>query len=354
MDYKKHIIAFSKLGNILKSIENNSLSNDYSTSISKHFASLKSLINNMEQYNGWFTKENVKKAVISISLMLEKHKLEKWFSNYTIKPSGSPKNIGVIMAGNLPLVGFHDFLCVICSGNKITAKLSSEDNKLLPLIAEILLEIEPNYKDRIIFTKDKIKNADAYIATGSNNTARYFEYYFGKHKSIIRKNRNSIAVLTGSETKADLKNLAKDIFQYFGLGCRNVTKIFIPEGYDFSELFETFEDYKSIINHNKYANNYEYYRSIYLVNQDPHLDNGFIILKHSSNLSSPVATLYYSYYKELDDVVEFIELNRNSLQCIVSGNEKITNSVKFGQSQEPELWDYADGIDTMKFLLELN
>jgi hypothetical protein len=298
--------------------------------------------------NAWFTVEEVQKAVKSLAEMLNEGDLDLWFED--IYFSSRPKNIGLILAGNIPLVGFHDVMCVLATGNIAQIKLSSSDNKLLPFISRCLIELLPELNNRIIFT-EQLKNFDAVIATGSNNTSRYFEYYFGKVPNIIRKNRNSVAVLTGKETEEEIKALGHDIFDYFGMGCRSISKIFIPETYEIKSFFEPLEEFQPIINHFKYNNNYDYNKSIYLVNQQKHFDNGFLLLKEDEELASPLAVLYYETYNTLEDVVEKLNLQRENIQCVVGNTVlgKIT-MLRLGQTQHPKLWDYADDVDTIQFL----
>src|SRR3972149_3042639 len=224
------------------------------------------------------------------------------------------------MSGNIPLVGFHDFFCVLMSGNIFVGKISSDDEFLLPAVSKILIEIESGFKERIHFTNqpfNKSSAISAFIATGSNNSARYFEFYFGKYPHIIRKNRNAIAILDGTETEDDLKNLGKDIFQYFGLGCRNVSKIFIPQDYNLDEFFSAIVDFGDVINHNKYYNNHIYYRTIYLLNKEKFLDNNFLMLKESEQIASPVATLYYERYKTKEELFKKLESQKDNIQCVV-------------------------------------
>ncbi|MDA3780729.1 MAG: aldehyde dehydrogenase, partial [Bacteroidales bacterium] len=261
--------------------------------------------------------------------------------------------VGVVTAGNIPLVGFHDMLCVLLSGNKFIAKLSSKDNKLMQVIRYYLISLNSEFEELIRFEEQKLSGFDAIIATGSNNSSRYFEYYFGKYPNIIRKNRSSIAVLTGNETIKQIKALADDIFLYFGLGCRNVSKLLLPEDYNFENLFNNIEHYAHIYNHNKYANNYDYNKSIYLMNKTKHLDNGFVLLKEDEGMSSPIAVIYFQYYKKIEDVYNYITLNKENIQCVVSDNNEIEKAIKFGDAQYPELWDYADNVDTMEFLINI-
>jgi len=257
------------------------------------------------------------------------------------------------MAGNIPAVGFHDFLSVLLAGHHLLAKLSSDDQYLLPDIAEILINIEPSFNDHITFTLEKIQDFDAVIATGSNNTSRYFNYYFGKYPHIIRKNRNAIAVLGGNESRDELNGLAEDIFTYFGLGCRNVSRLFVPKDYDFKAFYEGIEGFSDIGNHHKYVNNYDYNKSVFLVNMEPHFDNGFLILKENAAIASPVSVMHYERYENLDEVNSFVSRESESIQCVVSALTEVQGSIRPGSAQHPKLWDYADGVDTLRFLLNL-
>ena len=305
-----------------------------------------------QNHNAWFTVDEVKRSVVSIANMLNENDLRKWF--FTYEENTKSFKVGVVLAGNLPLVGFHDVLCILASGNKALIKLSSQDNQLLIAVLEQLFLIEPRFKFmvEIVF---KLENFDSIIATGSNNTSRYFEYYFAKVPHIIRKNRNTVAVLNGNETADQLHDLGNDIFSYFGLGCRNVSKLFVPEGYIFNYFFESIEDFNPIINHHKYHNNYDYNKSIYLVNKVLHLDNGFLLVTQSDALCSPLSVLYYQTYTDVADLKKEINASAEAIQVLVSDTDlnTIIPQVKFGQSQHPKLWDYADGVDTMKFLSSL-
>ncbi|MBE7442150.1 MAG: acyl-CoA reductase [Flavobacteriales bacterium] len=350
MTLEKRINAFAELGSFLTQFGSN-LKNDQLIKINEQFyESFEHLIHNQKQFNGWFIPENVLLAVNAWAKILTKTNLEKWLSNYSI-PETVPKRVGVIMAGNIPLVGFHDFLSVLITGNHVVAKTSKDDSTLINKIAEVLIAIEPELKSCITFA-EKLENFEAVIATGSNNTARYFEYYFGKYPNIIRKNRNSVAVLTGNETKEELSALGNDIFQYFGLGCRNVSKLYVPENYSFNGFFEAIYDFSWVTNNNKYANNYDYNRAVYLLGSNALLDNNFVLLKEEQNLSSPVSVVHYEYYQTLEQVAKQLHEQSNEIQCVLS-QHNLPNSFKLGQSQEPELWDYADGVDTIEFLLRL-
>ncbi|RZK71074.1 MAG: acyl-CoA reductase, partial [Pedobacter sp.] len=278
--------------------------------------------------------------------------LQTWFKGIEI--TELPKKVGLILAGNIPLVGFHDVLSVLATGNIALIKLSSSDDKLLPAVLRELCKIEPALEGQVVYV-ERLKDFEAVIATGSNNTSRYFDYYFGKVPNIIRKNRTSVAVLTGQETQEEIAQLGHDLFDYFGLGCRNVSKIYVPENYEIKNFFEPIEQYNDIINHFKYNNNYDYNKSIYLVNSAKHFDNGFLLLKEDEGFSSPLAVLYYQSYHDIKKVEQVLTEQAENLQCIVSkANLNIpTGILQFGESQHPKLWDYADNVDTIKFLNSL-
>jgi len=301
--------------------------------------------------NRWFTPESIRRALDNIAFMLQPAQLDTWLKAYTF-PAGLPKRIGVIMAGNIPAVGFHDFLCVLLSGHILRAKLSLQDMVLLKEIAALLIEIEPCFEAQIQFV-DRLTDIDAVIATGSNNSARYFNYYFGKLPHIIRQNRTSCAVLTGKEDATDLLALGHDILQYFGLSCRNVSKLYVPADYDFTLFMQSIEPLKPLIDHHKYANNYDYQRAALLINQIPHYDNGFLLLTYNEALVSPTAVVYYETYANGSDLPTKLQPITDQLQCIVSKNGWYTGSLAFGQAQCAHIWDYPDGIDTLKFLVNL-
>ncbi|MDT8416547.1 MAG: acyl-CoA reductase [Lutibacter sp.] len=353
MNLSQRIEAFAKLGEFFKQfsiakIEKNENA-DFNPIL---FDAFKMQINRASEFNGWFTQENVLKAFESWSEALSIENLEKWTSNYEISENKSPNNIAIIMAGNIPLVGFHDFLTVLLTGNNALVKLSSNDKHFLPLIAKFLEYYHPYFKTKISFTEKKLTDFDAVIATGSNNTKRYFEYYFGKYPSIIRSSKNSAAIITGKETKQELEALGDDIFQYFGLGCRSVSKIFVPVNYNFDLLFNALFKFNDIINVKKYENNYDYNKAIYLMSLFKIQDNGFVMLKEDSSYASPIATLFYEFYDSYENLLIKLEAEKEAIQCIVC-NENDLNFVKFGQTQRPKLWDYADGIDTFRFLLNI-
>lgn len=343
----ERIVAFSQLGKVLSYFKEDKDWETYKCGLNEEeFKQFNQLIKTVHRKNGWFTEDNVRKSISAISLMLNNEKLVKWLANYDLNKVNE-KKIAIIMAGNIPLVGFHDFLSVLISGHKVVMKLSSNDNVLFPFLIKILLEIEPRFESRIEIV-EKLTGFDAVIATGSNNSAIYFENYFSKYPHIIRKNRTSIAIIDGNETKEDLNNLAKDVFQYFGLGCRNITKVFVPKDYDLNNLFKAFYHWKEIINHNKYANNYDYNKAIYLMNKVELIENGFLLMKEDEGLHSPLGVLFYEKYNSKEDLKLKIDSSKEELQCIVS---KI--DIPFGKAQEPELWDYADGVDTIQFLSSL-
>ncbi len=303
--------------------------------------------------NEWFTKENITFALNSIAANLSEEDIDCWLKKYPNIGNTAKKRVGVVAAGNIPLVSFHDFISVLMAGHELTIKLSSKDDKLMKILVDLLFAINSDFRDLVFFENNQLKNFDAIIATGSDNTAKYFEYYFGKYPNIIRKNRNSIAVLTGDESEEELNGLAEDIMMYFGLGCRNVSKLFIPQGFDIQRVFKSLFEYKHFIDHNKYANNYTYNKSLYLMNKVPFWENGFAILTENTALASPISVVYFEYYNSLDNVKDRIDAERDKIQCVVSHSDKITDKVAFGQAQKPKLWDYADNVDTMSFLTQL-
>ena len=305
-----------------------------------------------EQQNSWFTRANVIFAFKSWSEALSENNVQQWLSQYQLPQTTSPKKILIIMAGNLPLVGFHDLLCVLVAGHKAIVKLSSDDGVLLPYLIKQMKAFTPEWAEAVTFTDDKVTEYDAVIATGSDNTARYFEYYFGKKPHIIRKNRHSVAVLTGEETPKELQDLGKDIFLYYGLGCRSVSKLFVPQGYDFDLLFQAIYPYKDIIEEQKYANNYDYNKAVYLMSLYKLLENGFLLLKEDEHYGSPIATLFYEYYTNKETLKKKLATDREKIQCVV-GHNFIDGEIPFGQTQTPKLWDYADGVNTLTFLLNL-
>ena len=300
-------------------------------------------------YNSWFTPSNLKLSLKNWGNILKKKILENWLSNYKFK-TRNDKTIAIIMAGNIPIVGFHDLVCSMLLNFKCLIKLSSDDKILIPFIVDFLEFRNPNFKSRITFQVNALKNFDAVIATGSDISHKYFEFYFKNYPNLLRKTRHSIAVLDGNETEKDLSLLSNDIFNYFGLGCRSVSKVFIPEGYNLDLIFNACYKHKNVINHDKYVNNFDYNKAVYLMNKEKFIENGFIILKEDSKLGSPVGCLYYQYYNDIKDVYKIIKKDREKIQCVVI-NDK--NNVAFGSTQCPKLDDYADNIDTLDFLLKI-
>ncbi|WP_418123514.1 acyl-CoA reductase [Chryseobacterium sp. PTM-20240506] len=304
------------------------------------------LLRKSEIENPWFTIDNQKFAFRQWAELLAETNIKDWLKDYSA--SETSKRVGLILAGNIPLVGWHDVISVVLSNHIPVIKLSSKDQYIIPFLLKKWKEFSDNNVEYEFV--ERLDNFDAVIATGSNNTARYLEYYFKNHLNIIRKNRTSVAVLKGDETEEELKLLANDIFQYFGLGCRNVTRILIPEDFLIDRLFESFIDHKDIINHHKYANNYDYNRAIYLLNQDKFWDNNFVMLKEDDKLFSPLSVINFSRYSSMDEVRNFIAENEENIQCIVAKDELGLDSIRFGEAQNPGLNTYADNVDTMKFL----
>ena len=352
LSLKRRKEVFVDLGEVMSAAANNS---DCPNSVSINtFSKLTLLIKDHIHYNPWFVEENVRMALRSFGDALASENLEKWLSSYPkLDDNEKLKKVAVVMAGNIPMVGFHDFLSVLISGNILLAKMSSDDNRLLPLLFELLCEIEPAFSNRVEFVEGTVKNADAYIATGSGNTARYFAYYFGKKPHIIRRNRNAVAIIDGNENESDFEAFTSDIFSYFGLGCRNVSKIFLPENYPVEKLAESIFPNEKTINHHKYFNNYEYRKAILLINGVAHYDNGGLLLQERDEFGSSISVLHYSFYKNQKDVSLELSQKVDQLQCVVSRDGNFPGSIKFGEAQNPQLWDYADGVDTMVFLSEL-
>jgi hypothetical protein len=340
MNLEERIYSFAAIGEILRNTLNG-IKGDYTERMNL-------LIDNQYKVNPWFTPANVKTALTSIAAELTDDNLIKWTNAYPeLKENNKPVKAGVIMAGNIPLVGFHDFLSVLISGNNLIAKTSSKDSQLILMINEMLCSVNPGFRERIKFTEGTLTDFDLVIATGSNNSSRYFEYYFGKYPHIIRKNRNSISIIEGDETDAELKALGSDIFSYFGLGCRNVSKIYIPDGYDLLKMTRNWDEYSDIISHSKYANNYDFNKAVYIVNRENFYDTGYLLLKADAGLSSPVSVLHYEFYNSQSVVKQQPDLSNDNIQCIVG-----KHYIPFGKAQSPHLWDYADGIDTIEFLLK--
>ncbi|MEX2591145.1 MAG: acyl-CoA reductase [Anditalea sp.] len=337
MTLQERITSFSKLATRIEELSDEEFS---------------ALATQVENQNSWFTPEQTKHCLNGISHFLDEATLKDWLNGYSIPDNIHSKSIGLLMAGNIPAVGFHDFMCILLSGHEVHAKLSSSDQVLIKWLARELINIHPEFGSKIFF-EDMLKGKEAYIATGSDNSARYFNYYFGKFPSIIRKNRTSIGILEGGEQKGDFQALAHDIFQYFGLGCRNVSKLYIKNKEQLQDFLKAIEGFHFLLGHHKYLNNYEYNKSIYLVNGESHLDNGFLLLKESEGLVSPISVLYYEYYSDLGDLRVQLQSQSQKIQCIVSKNGWYPQSVDFGKAQYPSVDDYADHVDTMEFLTNL-
>lgn len=346
---QNRITAFAKLGDFLSQFTINDIKKiDHIEYNEIFFDGFLHQIKLAEENNSWFNKKNILFSLENLSKHLTESSLSKFTeSNDLINKSS--KNVAIIMAGNIPLVGFHDFLSVLISGHSVLVKQSTNDRHLIPFLAKYLEHVEEGFKGKITFTEEKLTNFDAIIATGSNNTARYFEYYFKNKPNIIRKNRNSVAVITGNETKQDFIKLSDDIFQYFGLGCRSVSKLYVPKDYNFDLFFAGMYDKKEIIYNAKYANNYDYNKAVYLMSLYDLLENGFLIIKEDESYSSPIATVFYEYYDNEIDLKIKLHQDKDKIQCIVANNF-IENEIPFGKTQEPALNDFADGVNTLEFL----
>lgn len=345
MTLKQREEAFVQLGLFI----NRHFSNEWLPKEERFHKDLLKLTSIAFTYNGWFTPENINQALKGIGQMLNSKDLSDFSEKVTeIKLS---KTIAVIMAGNIPAVGFHDMMCVLLSGHNILIKVSSDDPALIPFLAGMLIYFEPQMASKINFSENKLSDFDAVIATGSDNTAKYFEYYFGKYPHIIRKNRSSIAILNGQETKEELCLLGKDIFDYYGLGCRNVSKLYVPTGYKFDTLFEAIYDFKYVLDNKKYNNNYEYNRAIYLLDLIPFLDNNFLMIREHQDLHAPTSVLFYETYSNQNDVVNKITPLKDNIQCIVSNFEiKDLKTIALGKTQLPSIFDFADDVNTIEFL----
>ncbi len=333
MNLESRITAFVQLGEYLTALSGDALTD---------------LSSKVTQENPWFTRDQVAVALRGVSKLLDMKKLKGWIASYDLNAIHQ-KTIGVAMAGNIPMVGFHDFLCVLISGHRLKAKLSSKDSVLMRYLSQRLIEIEPAFGDAIQFS-ERLLEIDAMIATGSDNTARYFEYYFRNIPHIIRKNRSSCAVILGEESDTELNHLGADVFTYYGLGCRSISKIYAPEKYDLTKLFNPWDKYIATIHHHKYFNNYEYQKSILLVNKVPFFDNGFILLKEDAALVSPISVLFFEWYADQEDLRQKIAHQAEKTQCIVSAQKWFAGSEDFGQAQFPAVSDYSDKVDTLTFL----
>lgn len=337
---EKRTKAFAALGSIMREGAAGT-----STGLAGRFSEL---AGTLHLSNPWFTPGNVRRALSAVGNALTEENLTKWLSAYPgITEEREPLTVGVVMAGNIPMVGFHDLLCILITGNRMQARLSSKDEMLMRAVAAALAEIEPGFGPVTVMTTGMLKGFHRVIATGSNNTSRYFEYYFRNVPSIIRSNRNSIAILDGTESDAELELLGDDIFSYFGLGCRNVSKLWLPEGYDPASLLPRWKRFEQLRSHYKYDVNYDHHRAVMMVNRERFTDGGFVLLRESPSLTPPMAVVHYEYYAAGTDPAKGPEMTAGMLQCIAGHGH-----LPFGTTQQPELWDYADNTDTISFLLK--
>ena len=351
------IESFSLLGSFLQQFPDHTRNDSPALEIlnREFYQSFSEIIKREPSLNPWFTPKWINASISGIARMLEAPILKLWLTSYSDIPvePGQKLTIGLVLAGNIPMVGFHDILCVLSAGHRVLAKTSSKDMRLIHGLSKILSHIDPDLGSRIRLTDEKLVGMDAIIATGSNNSARYFEYYFSKYPHIIRKNRNGVAVLTGNESQQELQGLGEDIFTYFGMGCRNVCKLYVPEDYDLKILLNVLDGFSELTQHNKYANNVDYHRSLYLMNQLEFLDNHITLLKEDKAIASPAGVVFYERYTEMRDVQKLLTEHEEEIQCTVSIHPDIENRVKPGRTQEPMPWDYADGVDTINFLTQL-
>ncbi len=380
MTLSERIDALVELGKRLKFIEND--------------VQISTAIRQTTHNNSWFTDKNQRLALTEIrDHFLQLNALKNWLKNYKIEENTEGsfsslklinselinelnsdlinsinsdktalqtsnfklKIIGLVMAGNIPLVGFHDILCVFIAGHKARIKLSDKDPFLLPMLLNFLKDIDPRTADYFQTTNGKLTDFDAVIATGSNNSARYFEAYFGKYPHIIRKNRNAVAILRGSETVEDLRLLGDDIFQYFGLGCRNVSKLYLPKGYNFTLLLETLHERNAIVLHDKYKNNFDYNFTLLILNKIKYESNGCILMREATEIASPISVVYYEFYDDLAVLNHQLIAKKDEIQLVVSNASTLLDLpiFNFGEAQKPSLSDYADGVDTLQFLIDL-
>ena len=345
---QQRINAFVKLGSFLSQFSQSGIEKKENIEFNDlFFDGFKHQIKIAQENNSWFTKDNILFSLESWSKALTTKNISTWLKNQEFNNTKS--TVAIIMAGNIPLVGFHDFLAVLISGHNVLVKQSSNDKNLLPFLAKYLEYVEPSFKNTIEFTEKKLENYDAVIATGSNNTARYFEHFFKEKPSIIRKNRNSVAIISGNETEKEMNALSNDVFQYFGLGCRSVSKLYVPEGYNFDAFFNGMYSKKEIINNAKYANNYDYNKAVYLMSEFDLLENGFLMIKEDESYASPIATVFYEYYSDSDQLKKKLKDDADKIQCVIASGF-YDEEINFGQTQHPQLWDYADGINTLEFL----
>lgn len=353
MTLEERIISLARLGIVIQYATGELPSADLSAPEKKLADDLSFIIEDHVNTNPWFDAFHVKYALRAIAGLLKEDALREWVAYYPEVGRPRQKTVALVMAGNLPAVGFHDFLSVLVAGHVALIRTSSDDNRLIPWMAACLGVIHPDFSSLIRFTDQPMRGFDAVIATGSNNSARYFEYYFGKYPHIIRRNMNAVAVLSGNETPEELEGFADDILLYYGRGCRSVSQLLVPQGYDFSALLQALQKYAYYSIHFKFFNNYEYNKAVFLVNKVPHLDNGFLLLTENSSINSPLAVLHYLYYGDLAEVQNYLNHHAQAIQCVSTGLSLTFPHVKPGTTQQPTLIDYADRMDTLAFLCEL-
>lgn len=343
-----HINAFTKLGQLFQAWGEQQSWPGFECGLNEEeYQRFEARIEAAHHHNGWFDAAEVRRSLRGLAEMLDGQKLHNWLTNYP-EPSASPQKVGLIFAGNIPLVGFHDLLCVLVSGNHALVKLSSHDTALPTGVVQALTTLEPAYSSRITLLEGKMEGHDAVIATGSNNTSRYFSQYFAGIPHIIRRNRNSVAVIDNDTSEEELQALGSDIFAFYGLGCRSVSKVYFPEGFDKDKFFNAIFPLSDVVNHNKYANNYDYIKSIWLLNEEDLLDNGFLLLKQDEAFASPTGSLFWESYSDRDSLLKNLEAREDEIQCVVASDR-----IPFGKAQHPELNDYADGVDTLEWLHKL-
>lgn len=349
--YAQRVAAFVQLGRVFHLFATRAPWPGHACGLDQaEYAEFDGLIKRARQRNGWFTEENVRHALGGLSVMLQEETLKAWLSGYPEleQPRDVVRKVGLVLAGNIPMVGFHDVLCVLLSGHNARIKCSSDDAELIPATINMLEHFAPGIASQAQVTVGKLTEVEAVIATGSTNTSRYFEHYFSHLPRLVRKGRVSVAVLDGTETDAELKDLGEDLFRYFGLGCRNVSKLYVPRDYDLDRVFGAIFPWQDIVNHNKYANNYDYNRALWMLDRVPILENGFVVFKEERSLASPVAAVYYERYDDISAVERSLEAQAAQIQCVVGHGH-----VPFGAAQCPGPGEYADGVDTLRFLLDL-
>lgn len=341
------VLLMHEVGKIFKSVANEDQPTTSLAINESELAMFEQAVLTLERQNPWFSERHVRKALGGLASWLNENVLNAWLEPYDF--ATKPKKVAVIMAGNIPMVGFHDFLCVLMSGHHVFCKLSSQDALLWQAFFKMIEAIDPRIAVHYSYSSGLMKDFDAVIATGSNNTAITFKHYFEQYPHIIRQNRTSVAILNGDETDEQLEGLADDIFSFFGFGCRNVSQVFVPENFDVQRLFASFVKYESWINHHKYMNNFDYYRSLYMLNGEPVLENGFVLMRFNQELHAPPAVLNCFRYQDLDEVNNYLSEKQDQIQAVVG-----VNGIPFGQAQCPSLTDYADGENVMEFLVALN